>query len=149
MHEPPVSKTVVKPEIRSETSVEMQPDEVFVGNRWEMLVDRALLCSRQPVCRGNLRHDEARESINEAMAVGTWEKLDAMPIPGDVVRVDCEFVSAEERGIEMKPGDIGIVRALDEDHDADIYFPMLDHVTNKHRWVTKRCYAKLSRCNHR
>ena len=65
--------------------------------------------------------------------------------PGEVVRVHRDFMSGEERGILLRVEDYGIVENLDEDGDAQVRFPGLRKVVNKHRWVLKPCFEKLSR----
>ena len=83
--------------------------------------------------RSDLVKAEAQATIDKTVATGVWEVLDGPPLPGDVVKVESEFLSGDERRTVLKPGDVGIVEALDAEGDATVHFPSLDHVKNKHR----------------
>ena len=81
--------------------------------------------------------------MDECLHIGTWEKLNTRPLPGDVVRVVRNFMSGDERSILLRAGDVGIVHDLDADGDACVRFPRLSAVVNKNRWVLKSRFENL------
>ena len=123
---------------------EIQCDIISTQSRWMELSQRAILCNRRSVSRGELWNMDAKLETDKAVATGRWEPIVGKSVsPGLIVKVQEECMTGDEKRIMLYAGDVGVIKNIDEDGDAHILFPGLSHVQNRHRWVLKSCFPKM------
>lgn len=88
---------------------------------------------------------DAQVAIDEVVETGRWSELQAPQI-GEVVKVKAGFLSVDETQVALVPGAVGVIEEIDKDGDAIVRFPSMIAFQNRARWVLKKNFKDMLRC---